>query len=262
MSREVWDIDTPEHVRVQVRLAGLGSRAAALLIDQALITLMQVGLLAIVVFTQENMDTFFTNRSDTFYAILIVIAFVLNWGYFFLCEWLAAGKTLGKRLIGIRVVDDQGGSPTTLSILIRNLLRAIDMLPIYYMVGIVMVFSHKKHKRLGDIMAGTLVVFDGHQRKKTTKLEKEMDSRDLEPFSEESLTLHAFQKKEWDLLKTYLDRYFTLSPSQKQAITYEVAHILFPKIGYDVQGKGADELENDLFRLYLTVRDDWKITPF
>lgn len=262
MGREEWNIETPEHVSVQIRLAGLGSRAAALIIDTALLILIYVGLGAVVLFFENHLETFFYSRSNTLIAIVSLIIFLVNWGYFFLTEWLAGGKTLGKRLLGIRVVDDQGGSPTTLSILVRNLLRVIDMLPVYYLLGMVMVFSHPKHKRLGDLMAGTLVVYDGHKKRKKSKVEKEIENRGMETFPEHSLNLQAFHKKEWDLLKTYVDRYFSMSSSQRMSMTYEVAGLLLPKVGLEVEGKGVEELEEDLLQLYVTVREEWQVTPF
>ncbi|WP_079477674.1 RDD family protein [Halobacillus salinus] len=262
MSQEEWNIETPEHVSIRVRLAGLGSRAAALIIDTALITLIYIGLGAVLLFFENNLRVFFYERGSILLAIALLIIFLVNWGYFFFTEWLAGGKTLGKRLLGIRVVDDQGGSPTTLSILVRNLLRVVDMLPAYYLLGMIMVFSHPKHKRLGDLMGGTLVVYDGHKKRKESKLEKEIQKRVIEAFPEETLTLHAFQKKEWNLLKTYVNRFFTMSSSQRKAVTYEVANLLFPKVGIDVVGKDEQELEDDLLRLYITVREEWQITPF
>lgn len=258
MNQEEWKIETPEHVSLRVTLAGLGSRGAALLIDMCGIALMHIGLFAILFFMERNLTEWFVTGGNVFYAIVLIISFLLNWGYFFLMELLAGGRTLGKMFMGVRVVDDQGGSPTGIQILVRNLLRAIDMLPIYYLLGMIMVFSHPKHKRLGDLMAGTIVVHEGRKKKSQSKIDKEIEKRGLSAIPESERSMQMLHKKEWDLLKAYVDRFPTLSSSQRSYVTLEVAHILFPKVGIDTKGKTSSDLEDELLKVYLTVRDDWE----
>ncbi len=107
-------------------------------------------------------------------GIIIIILFIINWGYFFAFEYFSGGRTLGKKVIGIRVIQDNGHSVTLLSSLIRNLLRIIDSLPASYFLGMMMMFFHSKHKRLGDFVAGTIVVHERKTKsnKKLTALEK------------------------------------------------------------------------------------------
>lgn len=78
-------------------------------------------------------------------------------GYHALFEW-RWGKTLGKYLVGIRVVSDGGSPPTLVASLVRNLLRLVDWLPVFYVVGIVAVVRSDEKRRLGDRLAGTVVV--------------------------------------------------------------------------------------------------------
>ncbi|MFK4996937.1 RDD family protein [Bacillus sp. N9] len=66
---------------------------------------------------------------------------MINWGYFIVFEFVSGGRTIGKRVIGIRVIQDNGHSITFLSSLIRNLLRVIDSLPTSYLLGMIMIFS-------------------------------------------------------------------------------------------------------------------------
>ena len=91
-------------------------------------------------------------------AVLILFLFALNWGYFVLFEAIWDGQTPGKRRLGIRVVQDGGYSVSFAASAVRNLARMIDMHPGMYAVGIASAAMSKSGKRLGDMLAGTIVV--------------------------------------------------------------------------------------------------------
>lgn len=258
MNRELEEIKTPEFVSLQFKTAGLGSRATALILDALILAAADVLLLLLL---------FLIVRSDVTdaglpLAIMIIALFLLNWGYFFVCEYFFAGKTIGKRRMGIRVIQDNGHSVTLLSSFIRNLLRIIDMLPAAYFLGMLLIFLNSRHKRLGDITAGTLVV---HERKakrknKATNLEKEIARRGL---SKESLDiqewdLRSLGTKDWKLIKTYSQRLLQLPPAEQNQRTEQVAAILLPKIGLRMEGKNHQELENLLLLLYLNLQDEFE----
>src|SRR6266704_6475731 len=93
--------------------------------------------------------------------VLILTVFLLFWGYFLLFEALNDGRTPGKRLMGIRVLMDTGHPLTFTAAAVRNLVRIVDMQPVFtYQVGLAFVLFHAQNKRLGDIVAGTVVVRD------------------------------------------------------------------------------------------------------
>lgn len=266
MKDEQVDIKTPEYVSLQFQTAGLGSRAAAFLIDQLLLTviniLVVIGLAMSLNLSAEN--AFFEAQafhSGTI-AIAVVALFVLNWGYFFAYEFFSGGRTLGKKLIGIRVIQDNGQSITLLSSFIRNLMRIIDMLPAYYFVGMLMVFFHGKHKRLGDLTAGTIVVHERKKKKskKKSSIEKEIESRGLskESFGIEEGALKALGAKEWKLLKTYSQRFMGVEQNQRLVLTRKVADIILPKVGIEIERQTEEELENIFLTLYLQLRDEWE----
>jgi uncharacterized membrane protein SpoIIM required for sporulation/uncharacterized RDD family membrane protein YckC len=97
-------------------------------------------------------------------ASLIFLWFVAFWGYFTLFEALSGGRTPGKRRLGIRVVMDTGHPLTFQAALVRNLVRLVDLQPVgTYGVGALFVFFNRQHKRLGDAVAGTIVVRDRPQ---------------------------------------------------------------------------------------------------
>ncbi|GIV94214.1 MAG: hypothetical protein KatS3mg056_2923 [Chloroflexus sp.] len=93
-------------------------------------------------------------------ALLAILAFVVNWGYFVFFEWIWNGQTPGKRLLRLRVLRE-GGRPVDIgAIVVRNLMRAIDFLPLLYGIGLVTMFVDRYHRRLGDLTAGTVVVHE------------------------------------------------------------------------------------------------------
>ena len=153
-------IETPEHVVLEIELAGPGSRVAAALCDAAI-------LVAILVFLFMGSSVLSTGpagqgRWGTLVAVFVGLAlFLLIWGYFLLFEAFNDGRTPGKRLMGIRVVMDTGHRLTFTAAAVRNLVRVADAQPLFtYLLGLGFVLFHSQNKRLGDIVAGTIVVRD------------------------------------------------------------------------------------------------------
>ncbi|MFI8684373.1 RDD family protein [Rossellomorea sp. NPDC077527] len=267
MLEEQVDIRTPEYVSLQFQPAGLGSRAAALMIDQIILGILNILIVVLLVFATTGGNSPFAwylfDVNSTLWGIAIIGLFVLNWGYFFALEYFWGGKTVGKRLLGIRVMQENGHSVTLLSCFIRNLLRIIDSLPAAYFLGMIMIFLHSKHKRLGDIVAGTIVVHErrvkGKRKEKT--IEKEIRQRGLqkEDLSVEEWTLKQLGSKEWSLIKTYANRFSQLPLAERNHLSKKLADILFPKLGIDMEGKTYEELENTLLLLYVALREEWEI---
>jgi uncharacterized RDD family membrane protein YckC len=264
MNQDHMDIKTPEFVSLQFQLAGLGSRAAAFILDQLILMAVNILILIVFYFVTKGMTSlpFLVEMNSLPLAIMIIAMFIINGGYFFAFEYFSGGRTIGKKALGIRVIQENGHSITLLSSFIRNLLRLIDSLPMSYFVGFIMVFFHSKHKRIGDIVAGTIVV---HERKpkrknKPSALEKEIKKRGL---SKNDLTLDewalkSFGLKDWKLVSTYAFRFKQLSLSEKNQLTRQIADILLPKLGIEAKRLNDNELENTLLVLYLILRDEWE----
>ena len=159
-------IDTPEQVELRFPLAGLGSRFLALLIDLAIqfgvnILLVIVVAVALAATAQTSALNRLSNSAGKwFLAGIILIYFLLFWGYFSLFEAFKNGQTPGKRVLKIRVIKDSGRQITFFEALARNLLRVVDALPGVYLVGVASILFTKKNKRLGDLVADTLVVHE------------------------------------------------------------------------------------------------------
>ncbi|WP_045881621.1 RDD family protein [Pseudomonas chlororaphis] len=143
-----YQVETPEGIDLPLRPAGLMSRALAFAIDLGFrglilgVTFMVLGFLG-----QLGM------------GLGSILLFLVSWWYMVLFEVLNQGCSPGKRLMGLRVVQDDGTPIGWGPSLIRNLLRFVDMLPFGYFLGAISCLQHPTFKRLGDLAAGTLVIY-------------------------------------------------------------------------------------------------------
>lgn len=143
-----YKINTPEGTAISLPVAGLWSRAAAWLIDLGIRSGIYI-LLAIL----------FSLTGLFGQGLLLVSFFILEWFYPVFYEVLNHGMTPGKKIIGIRVVSDNGLHVDWSTSMTRNLLRFIDMLPVIYGVGFVSILLSKYSQRVGDIVAATYVIY-------------------------------------------------------------------------------------------------------
>ncbi|HYT84220.1 MAG TPA: RDD family protein, partial [Gemmatimonadales bacterium] len=159
--RQRHGVETPEHVEVQLELAGLGSRMAAALLDSLLLFLTLV-LLSIIANALMGPDGPRGLAGGWAAALVVLLFFALFFGYFAAFEALNGGRTPGKQSLGIRVVMDTGRPVTPAAAVVRNLVRLLDcyfpLLP--FLPAVTLMFLHKSNKRLGDMAAGTIVVRD------------------------------------------------------------------------------------------------------
>lgn len=142
---------TPEYVEFDFVLAGLFSRFLAWLFDTVL-----AAVLAFFVLTGLSLALFaFPGFAS---ALGFVVWFLVDWGYFILLESIWSGQTVGKRLFGLRVLQESGVRVGFWHSALRNLARPVDRLPLTYLVGGAAAFLSGRQQRLGDILAGTIVV--------------------------------------------------------------------------------------------------------
>jgi uncharacterized RDD family membrane protein YckC len=171
-------VRSPEQVALHLPIAGPTSRMLAYAVDLVVLLLVEAGLLVLAMMSTPFLNWLkgplrnlgeslakgnVRNAGDSsivlvVIGLLLLVQFVAEWGYFVACEMMTGGRSLGKALIGLRVVRD-GGLPLSLrESLVRNLLRAVDMLPSNYVTGLVAMLVSADGKRLGDLAAGTVVV--------------------------------------------------------------------------------------------------------
>jgi uncharacterized RDD family membrane protein YckC len=144
----LYQVETPEGIDLVLRPAGVVPRALAFAID-LLIRGAVLLALSIALFV----------LGDFGLGLLSILFFLINWWYMVLFEVLRQGRSPGKQMLGLRVVHDDGTPVGWSSSLTRNLLRFVDMLPFGYALGLLSSLIHPSFKRLGDLAAGTLVVY-------------------------------------------------------------------------------------------------------
>ncbi len=154
------NIDTPELVAIEMPLAGIGSRFIAILVDYLIWGAAFTLLIALAAIIIPAVHVFGEVSANWAVGIFFLIVFLLQWGYFALFEAFGNGRTPGKRAAGIRVIHQSGRGISFIESLARNLVRFVDYMPGFYAVGVVAIFVSRRHQRLGDMVAGTLVVRD------------------------------------------------------------------------------------------------------
>jgi uncharacterized RDD family membrane protein YckC len=157
-------IETPEQTSIEFPLAGIGSRFLAVLIDSLIQigVLIALGLIFVGLGFSFGVGGFGQSSTTAVWitAILIFVYFLLIYGYFMLFESIWNGQTPGKRLTHIRVIKDSGQPITAIDAVGRNLLRLVDQLPFAYGIGVLCAWISPQSKRLGEYVAGTVVVHE------------------------------------------------------------------------------------------------------
>lgn len=168
--QEEYTIDTPENVSFGYEIAGIGSRFLSGLIDSMFlvlaITFLNIVLAALLEWANADQvaATFIGEETDVTWvaglilAIYTLINFILIWGYFVIFELAWNGQTPGKRWAKLRVVRVNGNPAGFLDVVIRNLVRMVDFLPVGYGLGLTVMFFNQQARRLGDFAAGTIVI--------------------------------------------------------------------------------------------------------
>jgi uncharacterized RDD family membrane protein YckC len=152
------EIHTPEGITFSFPLAGPTTRFLAWAIDRACIALAYFILVTVIAFLLTPPAVLFGSLGfDLTVAMIMVAFFVLSIGYAIALEWFWRGQTIGKRLLHLRVMDEQGLQLEFSQIVIRNLMRFVDALPTLYFVGGAACLLSRKGQRLGDFAANTVV---------------------------------------------------------------------------------------------------------
>ncbi len=156
-------IHAPEGVEFAVTVAGPGSRFLALAVDLCVVSAVSSTL-------QQILTLVVAVNADLGQALGLLAYFAVTLLYGIVIELMWQGQTVGKRVLGLRVMDVAGGRLQPSQIIMRNLLRPLDALPLFYLVGASACLASRHFQRLGDLAAGTVVVRT-----------EELDPPDLEP---------------------------------------------------------------------------------
>lgn len=158
---ETLVIETPERVPLHFALASIGNRFIACAIDHTIqiLTLIALIILFSLVANASDLGNRLSNAPKWVVALLVILVFLLMSGYFAFFEWIWNGQTPGKRWLKLRVIREDGRPISFFEAMVRNLLREFDIMPFpFYSVGLISVFATAKDQRVGDLVAGTVVV--------------------------------------------------------------------------------------------------------
>jgi uncharacterized RDD family membrane protein YckC len=235
------DIDTPEQIPLELPLAGIGSRFLALVIDSLLQGVCILAIVIIGAIASAGYSGFVSGAgrffSQTVGAItLIVVPFCLYWGYFAFFEIWWQGTTPGKRVAGIRVIQQTGRPITATECLGRNLMRGVDILPGFYGVGLIAMMCNAENRRLGDYVAGTIVV---HDKVMETVSPSWGEKKDAEPPQPE---LRKLIPDDLVLIETYLNRRYEIDPPVRFTTAQRIVNLIEEKTGVS---KPLDQRDDD-----------------
>ena len=217
---QLVDVETPEQVVLSYTIAGVGSRAAAALIDYLICLSIVFGLFVAGTlinrsFRGSPVEEGIAAAGSWSMAVYILVAFAVFWGYHMVYEGLYDGQTPGKRRLGLRVVQDGGYSVGFAASAVRNLTRILDMQPAgMYAIGLASVAASRSGKRIGDMLAGTIVVRERAQYAPAAVAPA--------PAATSHVTANLTDD-EFAVLDRYMARRQALDPDRRQAFVQQLA---------------------------------------
>jgi uncharacterized RDD family membrane protein YckC len=223
-------IDTPEQTALEYPIAGMGSRFLALLADTAIQVVLGFFVVIIGLFVGFSITQVTGLGPQWVLAIVVILIFLLNSGYFALFEIFWNGQTPGKRYAQVRVIKDDGRPIGAYEAIVRNALRLVDMLPAMYGVGLVCIFLNRKAKRLGDFVAGTVVVHEKALEGIRPYAETSVDET-IPPVDASQITLEEVR-----VIETFLNRRDNLDPAVRTTMAAQIATRLAEKMNLEIRG--------------------------
>lgn len=220
-------LQTPESVELEFTLAGIGNRAYALLIDYLVWGLLLFGFLVTwAIFSTQLLEVLEnlvgTNRQLELWlvAIQLLITFFIYVGYFVVFETLWQGQTPGKRLVKIRVICDDGKPIRLQQSTLRSLLRPVDDI---FFLGVFFIVLGRREKRLGDWVAGTLVI----QEEQPITSSSFPVSKEAETLATQLLIDADFSgmlPEDFAVIREYLQRRAAMIPEARAELSRQLAH--------------------------------------
>jgi uncharacterized RDD family membrane protein YckC len=258
---EQLTIETPEQIALEFALAGVGSRFLALAIDTLIQLSIGIGLLLTALGAVWILATRGSLRSSGggigsvsaglsvwVLATLVLLLFLVWYGYFAIFEIAWRGQTPGKRVIGLRVIGSSGRPMTATQAILRNLLRIVDQLPGLYAVGIISVLLTSRNQRLGDLAASTVVVHERPSEGQHAVPNDDDDDdnrthvRDRDPLSASRLT-----DQEIAVIERFFERRDDLDLDVRERTAQEIANRVRQRLGL-----APGEHDENLLRRLLT----------
>ncbi len=249
MNQPDYLISTPENVDLHLELAGLGNRVIAALVDTfySYVLILLVVLITVVGTTATDYLPLGSNAPVVVYALIgaaIMACLVIHFGYFIFFEGSWRGQTPGKRLMHIRVIDQNGQPISWSASFIRNLIRTVDTG--ICLVGLVVLLIDRNERRLGDLAAGTLVI-----RERLSEPMPDTTAFDMDIQSSDAVDAGRISAREYELLLTFLERREKLTKSNRQLMARKLETFFKKKLG---ETPGDEAPERFLERLYVAYQ--------
>lgn len=231
LAREITVV-TPENIPITLELAGLGTRFGALMID--LLIQIATFVIGLILFLILAAFTSVAGLTSLWIALGIIAGFLLLVGYFILFETIWNGQTPGKRMFRLRVVRDGGYPINVFASATRNLIRIADFLPASYGIGALTVFFNPQYKRLGDMVAGTLVVKEKDANALAYMPTKRGRNTVAVPGRLPDDVKHPSEvltPDEIALLRRFALRRWEMTPDDSERLAYRLVVPLIPRLG-------------------------------
>lgn len=219
-------IRTPESVELEFTLAGIGNRALALLIDYTVLgaAIAIIVLLASLIAEQlTDLATLLGGETDAIElwlaAILLLVLFTVFVSYFVIFEMIWQGQSPGKRFAKIRVIQENGRPPGLFQATLRSLLRPVDDI---LFLGFFFIIFTKREKRLGDWLAGTLVV-QNEQSASDKALQTSPAATQIANQLSDLADLSQLTTDDFLVIRAYLTRRTQLNKNAKSQISLQLA---------------------------------------
>ncbi|MDQ2973849.1 MAG: RDD family protein [Acidobacteriota bacterium] len=243
-TEDILIIETPERVPLHFALASIGNRFIACAIDHALqvVTIIVMAIGFTVLANYSSLGARVSNAPNWVKALLIVIVFLIVSGYFAFFEWIWNGQTPGKRWLKLRVIREDGRPVTFWEASVRNLLRTFDMMPApFYSIGLISVFVSSSDQRIGDMVAGTVVVREREAEAPAfaqvfaTPVSDPALRRSFPPV-DFTASLESLTESEIEVVETFLRRRWDLADMPRQWMAWRVSLPIMYKIrpSYDL----------------------------
>ena len=223
-------IETPEHIVFHYRLAGPARRAVAYLIDLVICygAVGILGLLVVLMFIGDQTAGEIGSSAKAGGGIVLLALFAVQWVYFVVLE-ATTGRSLGKRAVGVRVVSTNGRPIGWRAASLRNLLRAADALPTGYIVGLASMAITSRFQRLGDLVAGTMVVVPESARVAAPiELSPPAKPKELATLPDDV----ALDADEREAIELFLRRRLTLGRAREHELASMIAGPIAERLGF------------------------------
>ncbi len=233
---------TPESVELEFPLAGIGSRAYALFVDYLLLALGMIVVVLVGALIAYQLWVYFSFKSNLsellstiggwIAAIVLLLLFTIFVGYFVIFETLWQGQTPGKKLAQIRVIREDGRPIALPQATLRALLRVFDDF-FLFLVGFILILQGRQEKRLGDWVAGTVVIQELRQKKDRIKIVDEVKAKEVALSLLELSNLGPLSPDDFAIVREYLTRRANFSPRARETVSLRLARQLKEKLDLD-----------------------------